>query len=142
MKKFFKYLIKLAAALSAFAALAALVYYFIKKYIKIEQHVEDPADDTAKADAAEEDKPAVNRKYVNIVLDWDQVKEDAASLVNGAKQAPEKEPGEAASPSEETQPSDHITDDENADVPSDDSDEPENDDQEASADSSIHLTDD
>ncbi len=92
MKKLFKGLVKLTGTAAVFAAAGAGVYAFLKKYVTIEQGTEnEPQPDPETSDSAEEEKPAPSRKYVNIVLDWDQVKEDAASLVGAGKSEEEAE---------------------------------------------------
>lgn len=127
MKRFFKNLLNFTIAVSSITAAAILVYRFFKKYVTIE-HGETTAsgtDPAKKADNTETDGEAkpVNRKYVNIVLDWDQP-EDAPS-------ADEKKQETAQDDSEQPQVP---TEEEAADVS-----EQKTEKEEEASDSSIHL---
>lgn len=83
MKKFLKNLLKFVLTVSSAAAVAVLIYRFCKKYVTIEHGKNvgsDTTDKSTDADSTEsvEGAKPVNRRYVNIVLDWDQSKEEAS----------------------------------------------------------------
>ncbi len=122
MKNFIKNLMKLIFTLASICAFAAAAYYLFKKFVKpAEQPAEEEAEtetETASEEATEaEEKPSVNRKYVNIVLDWDQTQETEAEQPAEEEAAPAEEvPAEetpAAETAEETEQSDssiHLND--------------------------------
>lgn len=127
MKRFFKNLLKFAIAVSSITTAAILLYRFFKKYVTIE-HGETTVSDTdhaEKADSTETDGEAkpVNRKYVNIVLDWDQP-EDAPSKEEKKQETAQDDAEQPQAPTEEENP---------------ETSEQETEKEEENTDSSIHL---
>lgn len=104
MKNFIKNLMKLVFTVASICAFAAAAYYFFKKFVKPAAQTEEeaPAEtETASEEPAEdEEKPSVNRKYVNIVLDWDQAQEES-TLAEAAPETEEAPAEETASEAEE-----------------------------------------